>query len=125
MLTFPLEQETIFPVNCDKPRPEFITIFPLFVWLENGPKFCINTEVLHASVVHNLRILFLGTKPIAIPLLSVLPQVEYVPVKVVEWNENIVFWKEIPFPDKSLTGVINRIAYYFSFVFKYIKRNKL
>lgn len=39
--------------------------------------------------------------------------------------KNLSPWKEIPFPDKSISGVLNRIAYYFSFVFKYIKRNKL
>ncbi len=30
-------------------------------------------------------------------------------------------WASVPFADKSLIGVINRILYYFSFVFKYIK----
>ncbi|MCA6437461.1 MAG: glycosyltransferase family 8 protein [Bacteroidota bacterium] len=39
--------------------------------------------------------------------------------------KNLSPWKEIPFPDKSFTGVFKRIWYYFSFVFKYIKRNKL
>lgn len=32
-------------------------------------------------------------------------------------------WKDIPFPDKSVMGVIKRVQYYFSFVFKYLKRN--
>lgn len=33
-------------------------------------------------------------------------------------------WNEIPFSDKSFTGVIKRILYYFSFTFKFIIRNK-
>ena len=39
--------------------------------------------------------------------------------------KNLSPWKEIPFPDQSISGVFKRIGYYFSFVFKYIKRNKL
>jgi lipopolysaccharide biosynthesis glycosyltransferase len=34
-------------------------------------------------------------------------------------------WKKVPFPDKSLIGVIKRIIYYITFIFKYIKRNYL
>jgi lipopolysaccharide biosynthesis glycosyltransferase len=32
-------------------------------------------------------------------------------------------WSDIPFKDKSFTGVVKRIQYYFTFVFKYLKRN--
>jgi lipopolysaccharide biosynthesis glycosyltransferase len=32
-------------------------------------------------------------------------------------------WKDVPFKDKSVIGAMKRIQYYFTFVFKYLKRN--
>ncbi len=32
-------------------------------------------------------------------------------------------WSDVPFSDQSFMGVLKRIQYYFSFVFKYLKRN--
>ncbi len=34
-------------------------------------------------------------------------------------------WNDVPFKDKSVGGAVKRVQYYFSFVFKYVKRNYL